>query len=286
MKLAIDVNKAEHIAGVRELLSANGFTPGRYYQRMERPLGELEHVALPEGPRVEPWSARHDEDFRATRNKTFADLAVPMPAELWRNKITNQTFRAGLSFLLRDATEPVSLVVTIFWDADTEATGIRDAHFMVVGTVPAHQRRGAAGALLRHALQAAKDQGYDQASLRVESSGNAGPPRIFERAGFEPDIRYVRWALDVSHNPVAGSAQCSTRPPTTVASTRMPGTESTATAAGLSEKITRSAYLPGARLPFTSSSKVPNAASAVNNRNVCSTVKRCHSCQSAGARPR
>jgi mycothiol synthase len=199
LKLAIDVNKAEHIAGVSELLTAHGFAPGRYYQRMEHPLGELRPVAIPEGLRIEPWSERNDEDFRITRNESFADLgtAVPMPADLWQNKITNQTFRPGLSFLLRDTDRPVSLVVTMSWDGDTEATGIRDAHFMVVGTVPEHRRRGAAGALLNHALQAAQAQAYDQASLRVESADGAGAPKVFERAGFVPDIRYVRWALEV-----------------------------------------------------------------------------------------
>ncbi|WP_086661035.1 GNAT family N-acetyltransferase [Lentzea kentuckyensis] len=197
LKLAIDVNKAEHIAGVAELLGAHGFAPGRYYQRMEHPLRELRPVAFPAGLRVEPWSEQNDEDFRATRNASFAGVAVPMPSDLWRNKITNQTFRPGLSFLVRDGDKPVSLLVTMSWDADTEATGIRDAHFMVIGTVPEYRGRGACSALLAHALLAAKEQGYDQASLRVESASAVGAPEVFVRTGFVPDIRYVRWALDV-----------------------------------------------------------------------------------------
>jgi ribosomal protein S18 acetylase RimI-like enzyme len=198
LKLAIDVHKAEHIAGLPELLRSQGFAPNRHFQRMEHALGELRPVAIPGGHRIEPWSGQNDEDFRVTRNMSYADLPVPvpMPADLWRNKITNQTFRPGLSFLVRGGDEAVGLLVTMSWDADTEATGIRDAHFMVVGTVPTHREKGVAGALLRHALNAAKEQGYDQASLSVESA-NGQAPGVFGKAGFVPTMRYVRWALEV-----------------------------------------------------------------------------------------
>ncbi|MFS8101697.1 GNAT family N-acetyltransferase [Lentzea alba] len=198
LKLAIDVYKAEHIAGVPELVRSQGFAPTRYYQRMEHPLGDLHPVAIPDGLQVEPWSPDNDEDFRRVRNESFQDYwgAVPMPVELWQNKITNQTFRPGVSFLLRDSANgsPAGVLVTMTWEADTEATGIRDAHFMVVGTRREYRERGVASALIGHALQAAAEQGYDQASLSVET--DAGAPRVFEKAGFTPTQRYVRWALN------------------------------------------------------------------------------------------
>jgi mycothiol synthase len=195
-KLAVDVHRPEHIAGLPELMRSQGFAPVRYFQRMEHPLGD---VVPADEPRIEPWSAATDEDFRRVRNEAFEDVwgAVPMPADLWRNKITNQTFRPEVSFLLRDVTgAPAGLLVTMSWDADTEATGIRDAHFMVVGTLREHRRRGVAGALLGHALRAAADQGYDQASLVVDSASPSGASGVFEKAGFVPKTRYVHWALE------------------------------------------------------------------------------------------
>jgi mycothiol synthase len=195
-KLAVDVHRPEHIAGLAELMRSRGFAPARYFQRMEHPLGD---VVPGDEPRIEPWSAATDEDFRRVRNEAFEDVwgAGPMPADLWRNKITNQTFRPEVSFLLRDVTgAPAGLLVTMSWDADTEATGIRDAHFMVVGTLREHRRRGVAGALLGHALRAAADQGYDQASLVVDSASPSGASGVFEKAGFVPKTRYVRWALE------------------------------------------------------------------------------------------
>lgn len=196
-RLAVDVHKAEHIAGVTELLRSRDFAPVRYFQRMERALGDVVNSAE---PRIEPWSPRTDEDFRLVRNESYRDCwgATPMPADQWRNRITNQTFRPEATFLFRDTDgTPAGVLVTMSWEADTAATGVRDAHFMVLGTRREHRGRGIASALLAHALRAAAEQGYDRASLNVDSAGPAGLSGLFERAGFRPGMRYVRWALEV-----------------------------------------------------------------------------------------
>ncbi len=198
-RLAVDVHRPEHIAGLAELLRSRGFAPVRYFRRMEHSLRDVPPPSA--GLRIEPWSERADEDFRRVRNQAFEDQwgAVPMPADLWRNKIVNQTFRPEVGFLLRDAATgtPAGVLVTMSWDADTEATGVRDAHFMVVGTLREYRRQGVATALLRHALRAAADQGYDRASLTVDSASPSGAPGVFEKAGFVPKGQYIRWALEV-----------------------------------------------------------------------------------------
>lgn len=196
LRLAINVHKAEHISGLAPLLSAAGFTPVRYFQRMEHSLVD---VPVAGDARIEPWSAAIDEEFRFVRNEAYRSNrgSTPMPVELWKNKVTNQTFRPSASFLLRDAGAAVGVLVTMNWEADTEATGVRDAHFMVIGTLPGHRNRGIASALLGHALRAAADQGYDRALLSVDSENSTGALGIFERAGFVPTMRYVRWALEV-----------------------------------------------------------------------------------------
>jgi ribosomal protein S18 acetylase RimI-like enzyme len=201
-KLAVDIHRPEHIAGLAELARSQGFVPARYFQRMEQPLsGAFDAPAIPEGLRVESWSERNDEDFRMVRNEAYRDCwgAVPMPVELWRNKIVNQTFQPEVSFLLREVATgaPVGMLVTMYWEADTEATGIRDAHFMAIGTLREHRKRGVASALMGHALRAAAGKGYDRASLTVDSADASGAFGVFEKAGFTPTMRYVRWALEV-----------------------------------------------------------------------------------------
>lgn len=197
-KLVVDVNRPERIAGMAELVRSRGFVPVRYFQRMEHSLAALSDPEMPDGFTVEPWSERNDEDFRAVRNAAYRDYwgAVPMPVELWRNKITNQTFQPETSFLLREAGAAVGMLVTMWWEADTEATGVRDAHFMAIGTLREYRRRGVASALMGHALRAATEQGYDRASLNVDSADPAGAFGVFEKAGFVPTMRYVRWALE------------------------------------------------------------------------------------------
>ncbi|WET77646.1 GNAT family N-acetyltransferase [Amycolatopsis sp. QT-25] len=198
-KLVVDLNRPERIAGLAELVRSRGFVPVRYFQRMEHSLGALTGLVIPDGFRIEPWSEWNDEEFREVRNEAYRDYwgAVPMPADLWRNKITNQTFRPEVSFLLREAGSAVGMLVTMCWDADTEATGVRDAHFMVIGTLRKYRRRGVAGVLMGHALRVAADQGYDRASLNVDSADPLGAYGVFEKAGFVPTMRYVRWALEV-----------------------------------------------------------------------------------------
>lgn len=62
-----------------------------------------------------------------------------------------------------------------------------------MGTRPEYRRRGVASALISRARRAAAEQGYDQASLQVDSENAA---EVFEKAGFVPKMRYVRWALE------------------------------------------------------------------------------------------
>ncbi|NBH11987.1 GNAT family N-acetyltransferase [Amycolatopsis sp. SID8362] len=198
LRLVVDVHKAEHIAGVPELARSRGFAPVRYFQRMEHALTRVADVVVP-GVRIEGWSPSNDEDFRSVRNASYRDFwgAAPMPADQWRNKIVNQTFQPGVSFLARDGGVAMGVLVTLSWEADTAATGVRDAHFMVIGTLREHRRRGVASALLGHALRAAAEQGYDRASLNVDSADPMGASGIFAKAGFVPKQRYVRWALEV-----------------------------------------------------------------------------------------
>ncbi|MFE3176767.1 GNAT family N-acetyltransferase [Amycolatopsis sp. NPDC059090] len=200
LKLAVDIHKAEHIAGTKELFGAQGFSPARYFQRMEHPLGTVGEAPIPEGFQAEQWTRELDEDFRLARNESYQDHwgATPVSADAWQNKFTNHVLQPEISFLLRDKATgaPASLVLTLSWAADTELSGIRDAHFMVVGTVPGYRKRGLAGAVVAHALRAAAENGYDQASLTVDSASEAGAPGVFERAGFTPKMRYVRWALE------------------------------------------------------------------------------------------
>ncbi|QRP50922.1 GNAT family N-acetyltransferase [Amycolatopsis sp. FDAARGOS 1241] len=202
LRLAVDVHKAERIAGVPELVRSQGFVPVRYFQRLERALGDaLPAVVIPDGLALEPWSPENAADFLATRNAAYRDHwgSAPVTLDSWQNKITNHTFRPEVGFLLRAGTDGAAagVLVALTWEADAALTGIRDAHFMIVGTRPDHRNRGVASALVAHALRGAAEAGYDRARVNVDSPRPSGRSGLFERAGFVAARSYVRWAFEV-----------------------------------------------------------------------------------------
>jgi mycothiol synthase len=202
LKLAVDIHKPESMAGLAQLLRSHGFTPVSYHQHMEHPLGDaIPETAIPAGLRIDPWSEHNDEQFRLIRNEAFTGdrLRAPMTVDSWKSKITNQTFRPAVSFLLRDVANeaPAGMLVTMSWDADTAATGIRDARFMFIATMPAHRKRGVASALIGHALRTAAREGYDRAIVEADPENPFGALRVYEKAGFTPTSRFVSWSLEV-----------------------------------------------------------------------------------------
>ena len=200
VKLVVQVQNAEHVAGTAELFRSQGFAPAWYYQQLEHSLGAaVPDAAIPDGLRVEPWSEQNDEEFRMIRNESFKDAGLPeMPVDNWQNRMINHAFQPDLSFLLRDAANgaPVGMLLSKSWEADTVATGDRSVHFILIGTLRDHRRRGVAGALIGQALRAAAGQGYDRVILRVDSATPSEVSGIYEQAGFALKLRFVRWALE------------------------------------------------------------------------------------------
>ena len=71
--------------------------------------------------------------------------------------------------------------------ADTDFFGRRHAHISVVATTEAAEGSGVGRALLRHAEEWARGHGLDLMTLNV-FAGNARARRVYERAGFVPEI--------------------------------------------------------------------------------------------------
>ncbi|MGV9286073.1 GNAT family N-acetyltransferase [Streptomyces sp. NPDC003719] len=201
LPLAVDVHNNALNDGALACYRAAGMTPFRRYSHLRHPLGAAIVAApTPEGFVFESHSADNDPEFYAVGNESFLDRrgGVPTPPEQWRGLLGWQAFRPGLSFLLREADSgaAVGMLLTFSWDADTEATGVRDAHFLRVGTRRAYRRRGVAGALISHALRRAQDEGFDRASIEVDADSLTGADGLYERAGFTVARTEVGYTLD------------------------------------------------------------------------------------------
>ncbi|MQY10981.1 Mycothiol acetyltransferase [Streptomyces sp. RB5] len=202
LTLAVDVQNNARNDGALACYRAAGMTPLRWYSHMRHPLGAATvDIPTPEGFVLDTYTADTDPEFFAVSNEAYLERrgGVPMPLEQWRGLLGWQAFRPDLSFLMREAHggEPVGVLLTFSWDADTKATGIRDAHFLRIGTRPACRRRGVAGALIGHAVSHARDQGYDRASLEVAADSRAGANGLYERAGFTVARTEVSYTLNV-----------------------------------------------------------------------------------------
>lgn len=200
LPLVVESVYGEHVDGAVALYRAAGMTATRWNLHMRHPLGAAIPVApVPDGLRVEGWTAETDEEFRAVRNDAFqTDGSTRLSAEEWKVGAVNANVRPELSFLLRDVRTGTAagIVLTVCWEADTAATGIRDAYLGVIGTRPAYRKRGVAHALISHTLRAAQDQGYGRASLRVDADSSSGAFGFAQRAGFVTQDTQVHYCIE------------------------------------------------------------------------------------------
>jgi mycothiol synthase len=196
LQLVVESMYGEQVLGAVALYRAAGMTATTWSRHLRHPLG----AAVPDGLRVEGWTAETDEEFRAVRNA--AQDAVgrsQLSAEEWKVWAVNANFRPELSSLLRDVETGTAagVVLVVSWEAATAATGVRDAHVRVIATRPAYRERGVAEALISHALRGAQDDGYGRASVRVDASHSNHEVDVYEKAGFVIEDTQVRYCIEL-----------------------------------------------------------------------------------------
>lgn len=184
------------------LVRAAGYEPTRYFNDMERDLGvELPAVpAPPAGLRVVPFEWALDDATRRAHIEAFADHwgSLPPDPERWGHWYTGaQSFRPDVSLLVLDGDEVAAYLLSYFWEADAEVTGVREAWVGQLGTRPPWRRRGLGSLLLAHALVAYRDAGYQRAGLDVDSENPTGALGLYERLGFTLKHRSITWTKPV-----------------------------------------------------------------------------------------
>ncbi|MFL6127758.1 MAG: GNAT family N-acetyltransferase [Mycobacteriales bacterium] len=181
------------------LVQAAGYAKVRYFHDMERDLStDLPTVRpAPDGLRVVPFDPRYDQAVLRAHREAFAGHwgSTPPDPVRWQHWYTgNRSFRPELSRLILDGDEVAAYLLTYFFAADAEATGVREAWVGQLGTREAWRRRGLASLLLVTALYAYREAGYQQAGLDVDSENPTGALGLYERLGFVLDRRWVTWS--------------------------------------------------------------------------------------------
>ena len=159
-----------------------GYQPVRWFHHMVRDLtAPIPSVVIPRDVQVTGYTPDMAEHARLVRNESFRDHweSTETSPQIWAHFLASRAFRPGLSFLAYQEDEPLGILMSCEYDA-----GPRDLYIALVGTRAAGRKRGIATALLLTAMSAARDRGYDQASLGVDADSLTGAVRLYEHVGF------------------------------------------------------------------------------------------------------
>ncbi|MER7210601.1 GNAT family N-acetyltransferase [Streptosporangium sp. NPDC000239] len=188
--------------GAGAVARAAGMLPVRTFHVMTRDLAApLPESHLPEGLKIVPYGDDLEEAAREVRNAAFADHwgSTPHTAESWREKLIRlEAFSGKDSFVVQEESgRSVGILLTFYYAADTEVTGVREAWVQTVATLEDWRGRGVAGALLAHALAHFRSEGYGKAALSVDTGNATGAPGVYLRAGFEVSRGATAYVADL-----------------------------------------------------------------------------------------
>ena len=169
-----------------------GFVPVQYYFAMTRPLTGLPPLRTVDGIDLVPFDPVRDDEVRRAHNVAFVDHfgTAERDAYAWQTWFTGQkAFRPELSTLALSDGAVAGYALVYEHEADTAATGVREAYFGQIGVLPAARGRGIASAVIAASLHAAAEAGLDRAGLAVDSNNTTGALRLYEGLGFTVDRR-------------------------------------------------------------------------------------------------
>jgi mycothiol synthase len=191
-------------AGERALLAAAGFTAARWFFQLARPVADPPPVAVPAGLRLVEFDPAYGEQTRLAHNEAFADHwgSSPSTPEAWAHwAMAQRAFRPRSSFLMLDAAADnpvVGYLLSYEYEADTVATGIREAYINSLGTRRAWRGRGVARALLAQAVTAFGAAGYQRTSLDVDADNPTGALGLYTSLGYTKARSSISFALPLS----------------------------------------------------------------------------------------
>ncbi|MET9627855.1 GNAT family N-acetyltransferase [Lentzea sp. NPDC006480] len=195
----VESRSAGHLA----LVSSLGFTADRHFHEMEVSLGEpLAQVPMPAGYEIVPFSAASPDEIRLVVNAAFAQhwgSTARSPEEFAASFTDSKRFVPSTSYLALDRASGavIGFVLSRYYTAVEELTGVRELWIGDLGTLEEHRGRGVASALLSWTLARGRDQGYHRAGLSVDTANSTGALGVYERAGFKVARTWIDYGLPV-----------------------------------------------------------------------------------------
>jgi mycothiol synthase len=197
-RLSVSVHAT--MPGLEALVARAGMSAVRWYRLMERPLDDLPGVPSVPGVDLVPFSWDRDDEVRRAHNAAFTQHhgSSERDEASWQHMFTGQrSFRPDLSVLAVEGGAVVAYALVYVYESDTRATGVRQAHFGQIGTLPAARGRGLATAVIAAALRTAAASDCQEAGLQVDSGNVTGALRLYEALGFATRRTHVSWTREL-----------------------------------------------------------------------------------------
>lgn len=184
------------ISGTNEracaLLEREGYTPVRYFMRMESALDEPpDSPEWPEGITVRTFQPGEERLFYEVAEAAFVDHwgHIPVDFDTWKRRRFRATFDPNLWFLAVNGDEPAGFSLC------STAHGIGWVDYL--GVLRTSRKRGLGMALLRHAFGEFHRRGLTRAALGVDTDSPTGATRLYERAGMRMAQQHATYGKEL-----------------------------------------------------------------------------------------
>jgi len=177
------------------LLTGRGYREVRRFWEMTIALGDdPPDLQLPEGFRIEPFSAAVAHEFHAALEEAFTDHWEYQPSSFedwWERQTARPDHDPSLWFLVRAGEEVAAATRN-----DPERSG--GGWIGAIGVRPAWRGRGLAKALLIHSFREFHRRGQRRVGLGVDSENTTGATKLYESVGMVVDSEQVVWEKELA----------------------------------------------------------------------------------------
>lgn len=193
----------ERDAGGVALLRREGYAPERYFHEMVAPtLEPITAPPMPDGVELRPVERGQYRSIWEAEAEAFRDHwgEAEWTEADWRrfeadpDNADPRFWRVGW-----DGDQVAGVVLTTVPAEENERHGRRRVYVAGVSVRRPWRRRGLARALLASSLVAAREAGFAEAGLGVDTDSPTGATELYRSLGFEPEKTFIAWRkpLDV-----------------------------------------------------------------------------------------
>jgi ribosomal protein S18 acetylase RimI-like enzyme len=184
------------------LCEARGYRIIRNFYRMKRDLRQpFQALVLPEGITLCNYKPDLDQSLREAFNLAFADHwdFEPVTEEDWRLwMVAPENLSPELTYIAMAGDEIAAFSMNGVSEEENQRNGVKEGWIHGLGTRREWRRRGLAASLLNVSMGAFRNAGLDYATLGVDSENTTGALGLYERLGFEPVKRYIRYEKKIA----------------------------------------------------------------------------------------